>query len=230
MSMDVRKPKTLEDFPKFSVVAVGRGATSATGYTRFEMEGEFDRIIEWLGPHWFWLLIGEHDCLCATLKSLDRETRLAVLTCDEKDEPDVVGQTLAYLSPYWQAQNVWMVLDPNWGWKKTQFRGLDAVAQDYEAKDISIVDGREVKIWTKLEPVDRGRGASRHYPASNQSSPPEPESRLVPGGWSHEHCDLCKNHIDAGEFGYRDPAERWMCEKCYERYVMARDLAFVDEL
>ena len=122
-----------------------------------------------------------------------------------------------------------MVLDPRWGWEKRQFHGLDAVAEDYEAKDVSIVEGREVKVWTKLEPVDKN-GLSRHYPASNQTLPPKSEQRKVPGGWGHEHCDLCKAHIEAGDFGYCDPGGRWMCEKCYERYVMQRDLAFVDEL
>src|ERR1700690_681332 len=152
--MDTRKPKTLEDFPKFTVAVVRRGESSATGYTRFEFEGNFDRTIENIDPHWFWLLFGEQDCLCVALKSLEKDTNAAILTCDEREEPGVVGQALAYLSPYWQAYNVWMVLDPSWGWEKKQFHGLDAVSEDYEAKDVSIVEGREIKIWTKLEPVD----------------------------------------------------------------------------
>lgn len=174
--------------------------------------------------------IRERGCLCPSLKSLNKETNAAVLTCDLRDEPKIVGQALAYLSPYWQAYNVWMVLDPNWGWERKQFQGIDAVAEDYEAKDVSIVDGREVKVWTKLEPVGVSRGQSRHYPATDQTSPVRPGTRLVPSGWGHDHCDLCRAHIDAGEFGYCDPDLHWMCEKCYGRYVVARDLAFVDEL
>jgi hypothetical protein len=226
----MRKAKTLDDFPHFIVSAVRRGPTSDTGYTRFELDGSFDRSIEKIDQHWFWLLIGKEECLCASLKSLDEETRAATLTCDEHEEPAVVGQKLAYLSPYWQAFNVWMVLDPNWGWEKRQFQGADAVAVDYEAKDVSIVEGREVKIWTKLEPL-HGRGRqSRHYPAGDKVEPLGSESRLIPLGWDHEHCDLCKAHIDVGDFGYCDPGERWMCEKCYERYVKPCDLSFVDEL
>lgn len=227
--MPENKPKTLQDFPQFIVSAVRGGETSAAGYTRIELDGKFDRTIANIDPHWFWLLFGERDCLCATLRSLDKETGKAILTCELKDEPRVVGESLAYLSPYWQAHHVWMVLDPSWGWEKKQFQGLDAVAEEYEAKDVSVVEGREVKVWTKLEPVDR-RGLSRHYPASNQSSPPGHESRLIPAGWDHEHCDLCKAHIDAGGFGYCDRQDRWMCEKCYGRYVARRDLSFVDEL
>ena len=224
------KPKTLKDFPQFTVFVVRRGKTSTTGYTRFDLDGKFDRIIGEIDPHWFWLLFGENDCLCTTLQSMDKKTWTAILTCDVKDEPRVVGENLAYLSPRWQAYHVWMVLDPAWGWEKRQFQGADAVAEDYDTGETSIVDGRDVRVWTKLELVD-GRGArSRHYPASNQSLPPSSERRPIPGGWDYEHCDLCKTHIEAGEFGYCDHGGRWMCVSCYERYVMQRDLAFVDEL
>jgi hypothetical protein len=228
--MNIRKPKTLEDFPKFEVAKVLRGETSRTGYTKFELEGRFDRVIENIDPHWFWLLNQQDNSLCVTLISLNKETGIAVLNCDSIDAPDVEGCALFYLSPYWQAENVWMILDPNWGWNKRQFEGSNAIASNYEAKEVSIVDGREVKIWTKLEPIDGGRGQSRHYPASDQNSPPDAETRVVPGGWGHEHCTLCKEHIESGEFGYRDPGENWMCEKCHERYVVPRDLSFVDEL
>jgi hypothetical protein len=228
--MNIRKPKTLEDFPKFKVVAVRRGETSLTGYTRFELAGQFDRVIVEIDAHWFWLLIRENNSLCATLRSLNKETMEALLTCDEKEEPNVAGQTLFYLSRYWQAENVWMILDPNWGWKRTRLEGIDAIAEDYESHEVSIVDGREVKIWTKLVPTDKIGGLSRYYPSSDQDAPLNTKPRIIPGGWGHEHCDFCKNPIDAGEFGYRDPGEHWMCEKCYERYVVPRDLSFVDEL
>jgi hypothetical protein len=227
--MNIRKPKTLDDFPRFEVATVRRGETSADGYTKFELDGQFEHIIEAIDPQWFWLLGREGVSLCVTPMSLNRETRRAVLACDRENAPNVAGQTLFYLSPYWQAENVWMVLDPNWGWNRTQFEGIDAVSEDYEAEDVSIVGGREVRIWTKLEPADRRRGASRHYPASDQTSL-NSAPRIVPGGWGHEHCDLCKSHIDAARFGYRDPRGHWMCEKCYERYVVPRDLSFVEEL
>jgi hypothetical protein len=236
--MEVTKPKTLQDFPKLVVTVVRRGAASDDGYTWFELEStfdpilesKFDEIIEDIGPRWFWLLFGERGCLCPMLKSFDKKAHSAVLTCQEKVEPKVVGLELTYLSSYWQAFNVWMVLDPNWGWERKQFKGTDAVAEDYEARDVSIVAGREVKVWTKLEPTGESRGQSRHYPATDQSLPVRSGTRLVPSGWGHEHCELCREHIDAGMFGYCDSDERWMCEKCYERYVTRRDLAFVVEL
>ena len=228
--MESRKPKRLEDLPKLIVTGVRRGATSDTGYTRFEIEGSFDRAVDQINPHWFWLLFGEAQCLCATLESLDPETNDAIVTCDEQSEPTVLGQGLVYLSPYWQAFHVWMVLDPGWGWQRRQLTGIDAVAEDYESNEISIVDGREVKIWTKLVPSGGGTGQSRHYPATDQSVPIRSGTRLIPLGWGHEHCELCRAHIDAGEFGYCDPGERWVCEECHEKYVERHDLAFVDEL
>jgi hypothetical protein len=236
--MEILKPKTLEDFPKFVVATVRRDATSDDGYSRFEIEGSFDPILEGTFDliiertvvQWFWLLFGEQQCLCPMLKSFDKQTRTAILTCDEKEEPKIHGLELAYLSPRWQAFHVWMVLDPDWGWERRQFQGTDAVAEDYEAKDISIVEGREVRVWTKLEPTGTSRGQSRCYPAADQALPVHSGTRLVPGAWGHEHCELCNEHIDAGMFGLCDPDERWVCEKCYERYVVRHDLAFVNEL
>jgi hypothetical protein len=142
--MEIRKPKTLEDFPKFEVTALRRGSTAKEGFTHFELEGRFDRtiVIESTGPQWFWLLFGKHGYLCAGVQSRNRETNAAVLTFEATDEPDIVGHALAYLSPYWQGFHVSMVLDPNWGWEKRQFQGTDAVAEDYESKDVSIVGGR----------------------------------------------------------------------------------------
>ena len=228
--MEPRKLKRLEDFPQFIVTGVRRGATSDAGYTRFELDGSFDRVGETLDPSWFWLLFGEREYLCASLKSFDNETKAAILTCEEASEPKIVGRALAYLSRYWQAFHVWMVLDPRWTWERKQLRGTDAVAEDYESKDVAIVEGREVRVWTKMEPVEGRGGQSRHYPTADQTLPIRPGTRLVPSGWGHEHCELCHAHIDVGQFGYCDPEARWMCEKCHGRYVVGHDLAFVDEL
>src|ERR1700685_2973799 len=108
--MTQHRPKSLADFPHFLVSAVRRGETSADGYTRFELDGRFDRVIREIDPNWFWLLFGERDSVCATLQSLDNEALVAVLSCNESNEPEATGKTLAYLSPRWQAYHVWMVL------------------------------------------------------------------------------------------------------------------------
>jgi hypothetical protein len=198
------KPRTLEDFPKFTVTTVRRGETSSTGYTEFKLEGTFDRAIQGIESHWFWLLIGTDDCLSASLEHIDSDTLAAVLTCSAKDIPNLLGETLFYLSNYWQAFNVWMVLDPNWGWKRVQFEARDAMAYDHG----------ELKMWRKPESAD------------DQN----PHLHRIRDGWDHEHCTLCGTHIYPRQFGYHDPDDRWMCEGCYQKYVIPRDLAFVDEL
>lgn len=227
--MTTNSPKTLEDFPKFVVTALRRGSTHDS-YTNFELEGLLEQQISPDDLQWFWLLFGKGGYLCVSLRSLNRETKAAVLTFEAIEEPDIVGQTLAYLSPYWQGYNVWMVLDPEWGWEKKQFVGMDAIAEDFKSKDISIIGGREIKFWTKLSPAKGQQGQDRHYPATDQTSEPTTKTRVIPLGWDHQHCELCNAHIDIGMSGYCDRDDRWMCENCYGRYVMRRDLAFVDEL
>jgi hypothetical protein len=49
--MELRKRKSLDDFPHFTVSDLRRGATSDTGYTRFELEGRFDRAVEKISPY-----------------------------------------------------------------------------------------------------------------------------------------------------------------------------------
>ena len=92
--MEFRKPKTLDDFPKFAATALRRGPTAEAGYTYSELEGSFDRTIESTGPQWFWLLFGTCGSLCASVQWLNPETRAAILTFEETDEPDTVGHTL----------------------------------------------------------------------------------------------------------------------------------------
>lgn len=230
--METSSPKTLEDFPKFLVTALRRGRTANAGYISFQLEGRFDQPIEIPtdGPQWFWLLFGKRNSICANVQSLDKETTVALLTFEATEEPNIIGCSLAYLSAHWQAYNVWMVLDPDWHWEKKKFLGMDAIAEDFESKDTSIIEGREVKVWTKLSPANVELGQSRHYPATEQTPTSGSNVRLIPSGWDHEHCELCNSHIDIGMFGYCDPDGRWMCENCYSRYVLRRDLAFVDEL
>jgi hypothetical protein len=236
--METAKPKTIEDFPKLVVTAEPRRVTAENGSVYFEVEGRydpelegpFDEMINGDSPDWFWLLNGERGCLFAVLKSFDKETRTAIFESGEKEGQPGVGWELAYLDSHWQAYHVWMVLDRGWGWERKQFLAADVVAEDYEAENVSIIDGREVRVWTKVVPTGPGGGQSRHYPAEDQTLPVRTGTRLVPAMWDHQHCELCNEHIDAGMWGYCDPRENWMCEKCYERYVVRRDLAYVDEL
>jgi hypothetical protein len=207
-NMEIRKPKTLEDFPKFIVTAVRRDMTSAAGYTRFELDGNFNRVINY-DTHWFWLLFNDGEHLCASLKAINQETKTAILTCDQKDEPKIIGKTLAYLSSYWQAHHVWMVLNEDLLWEKTGFRAVDAISESFTADD-----GRHYHKLSKLQP-------GKDVP---------PDAQVVTNGWDHEHCELCNKHIDSGDYAYINTDRLWVCVSCFDKYVSPKDLSFVDEL
>jgi hypothetical protein len=74
-------------------------------------------------------------------------------------------------------------------------------------------------------------GLSRYYPVfpSGESSLRIGPDGTIKGGWTHSRCELCNQHIDAGNCGYVDPSEHWVCESCYEKYVQAHNLAFMFE-
>jgi hypothetical protein len=48
--------------------------------------------------------------------------------------------------------------------------------------------------------------------------------------WENEHCDVCWRRIKiddgAAQYGYKDQNENWLCQSCYERYVVSKSLAF----
>jgi len=228
--MDSKPRKTLEDFPKFSVSQLTRVGTDSQGFTRFELNVEFNRPIQRRGEiTWFWLLTSGRAAVCVQWKSVG-PGNVATLTADEKEMPEIVGKTLYYLSSAWDPRHVWMVLDEQWGWKRVLFQAVDAIAETFEATDVSIIDGREVKTWTKLSRADKRGSTERYAPPLDDTLPSGTAPRLVPGGWDHEHCELCREHIDNGDFGYQDKDDNWLCENCYDRYVKPHDLSFVDDL
>jgi hypothetical protein len=119
--IEIRKPKTLGDFPKFLVNAVRGYGTDDGGSMRFEIDGNFDRAIENISPNWFWLLSDDKESFCVGVKSIDEETKAATFTIDVKNEPKIVGQKLSYLSSYWQSYHVWMILEEDACMGKSRF-------------------------------------------------------------------------------------------------------------
>jgi len=206
--MEIRRPKTLEDFPRFTVATVRRFSSSAPGYIGFEIDGTFDRIIEKIDP-WFWLLFGEGKYVCASLQSLDEKTMAATLTCELKDEPKFVGQALAYLNRYWQGYHVWMVLAEDSRWENVVFHATDAVQESFKAED-----GRHFRKLSEMQP----------------GKAPPAGAQVITDGWDHEHCELCNKHIDPSDHAWKDTDRHWVCSSCFDRYVKLKDLSFVDEL
>jgi hypothetical protein len=206
--MEIRKPKTLEDFPKFFVTAIHGCGTDNSGHTRFELDGNFNRVIENISPNWFWLLSDAKESFCAGLKSLDEGTKAAILTVDVKNEPKIVGQKLSYLSSYWQAYHVWMILDESALWKKVAFHATDAIRVSSPA-----ADGKQIHGLKRMPREGLPDG-----------------TQVVTDGWDHEHCELCNKHIDPGDYAYTNTDGLWVCLSCFDNYVNPKNLSFVDEL
>jgi len=224
--------KRTEDLPQFSVSKVEKKGTHPNGYTDLELTGTFDRV-DGVREGQCWLLLPERDCLYGDLTSLNNTSKTAVFRGSEESIPELVDTRLPYLEERWKAVHVWMVVEPEWIWDRVRFEAQDARASRYEAEDVSIIEGQEVKEWIKLERAD-GRGRTTKYcpvyPVGGADLPLARPDGLIPGGWSHEHCELCRNHIEAGNFGYVDRSEHWVCGACYEKYVIAHDLSFLDDL
>lgn len=228
--MNSRSRRTLEDFPKFSVSQLICLGTDEQGDKRFELNGEFDRVIESeMGISWFWLLTDDRAALCVQWKAVGPGTA-ATIVAVEKEMPEMTGKTLYYLSPAWDPSHIWMVLDDHHVWKRAPVRVSDAIAETFTSTDLSIVDGREVKTWTILSGADRHEPAEQCPPTLDRTSVSDSAVQNAPDGWDHEHCELCYKHINTGDFGYQDKDDQWLCEKCYNEYVKPRDLSFVDDL
>ena len=222
--------KTLEDLPHFQVSGITQGETYETGYTDFELSGSFDRI-DGVTEGRCWLLLPERNCLIGDLKSLDPETKTAVYSTAEESIPKVVGLRLPYLHDNWQAYHVWMVVEPAWIWNEVVFQPTAATARRFRAEEVDIVDGQEVKEWIEIKSASGDSGRSRICPVFPDGRTNLPEigpDGLISGGWDHEHCTLCRTHIEPGHTGYVDRSEHWVCEKCYRKYVLNHDLSFLD--
>jgi|SRR5688572_21099230 len=128
-----------------------------------------------------------------------------VSTTNARD-PDVaqlqVGEQYIWLSDYWQAPLVEAIADESTQWSAFRFRTPDA------------------QYFRRADAGGRQR--------AGQGLPDSAKARLVqPGGWAHEHCDLCGAHIDAlNPFGYTDAEGHFLCPGCYERYGRVHDLSF----
>ena len=76
--------------------------------------------------------------------------------------------------------------------------------------------------WNRANQGELGAGASQHE---------KPQGRIIPGGWQHEHCAICWATIAryAETHGYWSEHDTWICESCYERYVLARSIDFMEQ-
>lgn len=198
--------KTLDDFPHFIVSEVQPGETFPS-YVSFKLVGRFDNIKDVRAGR-SWLLQSDRTAFIGDLSSFGLEADSALFDGVDK-RPPVEGAKLAYLSAYWQAHHVWMILDGGLRWEKIIFREMAAVRESFTA-----ADGKHYTKLSKLQP-------GKNIPA---------QAEVVAGGWDHEHCELCNKHIDPGDFAYTTRDGLWVCLSCFEKYVEPKDLSFVNDL
>lgn len=192
------QPKTLDNFPHFEVSKVVAN----------DLIGRFD-ITKGVSAGRCWLLLPERSALIGDVSGSDLETGSAMFDSVDKTSPSLIGQKLPYLSAYWQAYHVWMVLDGAAGWKRIVYQAVDAIGSSFTTDD-----------------GNNYRGLRRAKPGEALSA----EEQIVQRGWDHEHCELCNAHIDPGDNAYTNSDNLWVCLLCFDKYVSEMNLSFVDEL
>lgn len=215
-------PKTINDLPQFRVLNVAHGEPNEDGYADFKLDGVFNQI-DGVQEGRCWLRLLDRNCLFGDLISSDPGLRAATFITSQSVEPKAKDQAFPYLDGYWQAYHVWMVTEPLWKWKEVTFQPSDAIAERVPA------DG-STEGWIKIRKNVRPGGKERVYPIVSQGDSALPKTNpegIVPGGWDHEHCELCNGHIDAGHVAYVDPGDHWVCKVCYTKYVLTHDLSFL---
>jgi len=221
--------KTIEDLPHFRVLAV---IESDARKNDFEFSGTFDRTGGVVEGRCSLLLPGKDILigLNGSLKFVDAALGTASFDTSDESMPPVVGLDLVYLNANWEPYHVWMVAEPRWRWNRALFQAGDANAKSVEGNGVSIVEGEEVRSWIEIRQVGKERGLARFYPvfpSGRTTLPPVGPDGVVKGGWDHVHCELCSSHVNAGQYGYVDLAEHWVCESCRDKYVARRDLSFI---
>ncbi|MGH9565237.1 MAG: hypothetical protein ACRD4F_19080 [Candidatus Angelobacter sp.] len=188
---------TLDDFPHFVVSEV----------VGTNLAGHFDSV-KGVAAGRCWLLLPERHALIGDMEKFDAQTNFAIFNSADDCSHVVIGQKMPYLSGYWQAYHVWMILDDS-PWDKVCFQVVDAVSESFTAED-----GKSYRKLSKLK-------IGQELPT---------DALLVSGGWDHEHCELCNTHIDPADLAYTNADGLWVCVSCFENYVSPKNLSFVNDL
>lgn len=145
--------------------------------------------------------------------TLDVQTGAAVISLHSAELPDEVNATEAFpagtrwplFSRFWDSP-VRVVLDRSQGWQAVRFEPRAAFVEEPNEEG-----------WRMSRPLQPGDEART-------------DGHIDPGGWDHEHCELCWGHIEVGESSEAFRREhQWVCPQCYEAFVAPPDLRFVVE-
>ena len=192
----------LQDFPKFRAERIEPQGNQLFVYGRFD---HLTNVTECRS----WLLQGINS-YHGDLEQLDPVTRTAVFQCwEEEFDDEIFYRGLTWSSAHHNAEDLLQVADETANWLRTEFQVSDAVATPNENGWRSL---------RKIKPAEEIPLGSHDY--------------LVEGGWDHEHCFICWDHIDEDEpTCYRsvdvDGREWWVCRFCYEKWILAHDVGFM---
>ena len=168
--------------------------------------GRFDPS-PWIGNgHCIGLHFGAGRFLWCEVGDVDSEARTCSLAPDEWSEsfePNV-DESYPYMEWYWGSRAE-IVLDEERTWNRATFEARAMVLYPAEG------GGR---MGTPLAEVEQA-GAEG--------------GGVVPGGWDHEHCEICNQTIGNGgdPDGYVSDSTCWICVECYRDYVVPRSLGFM---
>ena len=153
-------------------VFVEQGDSTAEGAM---IRGQFDRLdgVRDSG----WLRIARDAYVWADLTVVDRQACTVVLRSRGSDNVNRLqpGSRYPWFDDYWQTTLVEAIVDESRVWKRFSFLPTDAV---------HFRPGTGTG-WQEVG-TDLPEGATPYA--------------IESGGWDHEHCNLCLNHIDKTNF------------------------------
>ena len=117
----------------------------------------------------------------------------------------MLGSSYPVVDGYW-ADRIELVFDSSRKWVHTIFESSDGIKFEIGGNTV-------MGEWTS-EPVNGAKSIKR-----------------VHNGWDHEHCAICHVSInEKGEHksGYKDDSGKWVCNNCYESYVLPKSLDFME--
>ena len=165
-------------------------------------KGRFD-LSPWVGDNWITgLYLGGNRFLWGRFRDVDGPARTCSFSPNQVAELSTLrlNESYPFMDGYW-GERAQLVLDESRSWQRAVFEPSDML----------------------LVPTP---GGSMGRPAL----PGEPvRGQVAPGGWDHEHCEICNKKIGRGgePEGFFSLPDAWLCQECHTAFVIPRSLAFV---
>jgi len=166
-------------------------------------KGRFDAST-WIGDGWIvGLYVSAGRFLWCRIEDVNQEAQTCSFCPEDPTELSalIVGESYPFMEWYWGSRAE-LALDEGRVWHRKTFQAVDMVVYPSEG------------------------GCRMAIPATPENKDGQ---EVIPGGWDHEHCEICNQKIGFGgePEGYVDDSKSWICEGCYRDYVVPRSLAFV---